>query len=207
MQIETVVVGFLQTNCYIVYDENEKKGVVIDPGAAPDRIIEHIKKSGCKIEYILLTHAHYDHIGALAEVKKYTGAKVVVPLGDVDFLYNDDDNLWNRYSRGERERVSEDITVRDNDTVMCAGMEFRYIETPGHTNGSCCILCGDAMFSGDTLFQMTVGRVDHPTGDFNILMQSVEKMKKIDKNYTVYPGHAGSTTLDFEKQNNPYFNN
>ena len=199
MQCICLNIGMLQTNCYVVYDD-DKVGAVIDPGGNEDRIIEVIRKNNLKITHILLTHAHFDHLLAADAVRAETGAALMVSTADRSMLEN------RAYSM-----IPPHITIPiadelfdDKDEIKTGGLTFKVMHTPGHTPGSCCFKCENVLFSGDTLFESSIGRVDFPGGDAAAMECSLAALSELDGGYTVLPGHGGSTTIEREKANNPY---
>lgn len=195
MILQTVIVGDIETNCYIFGDEETKKGAVIDPGDCAGEILQAVLESGLAIEYIFVTHGHGDHIQALAEVKEATGAKVVASEAEAPRLAK---GQWGSTP------VETDILAKDGDVFAVGSLACRWLITPGHTNGSSCILAGDTLFSGDTLFYCECGRCDLPTGDYDEMLVSLKRLALLPGDYKVYPGHGPSSAMDFERQNNPY---
>jgi Zn-dependent hydrolases, including glyoxylases len=188
MNIDVIRTGLIRENCYIVSDENNVAAVV-DPGDNAGKILAFIEEKGYKPEVILITHGHFDHIGAAAEVKRKTGAKVAIHSADKDAL-----------------RFEPDIIVEDGDVVKCGDLEFAVIETPGHTPGCVCYVCDNAMFSGDTLFYESIGRTDMEGGDFSEMRKSLAKLAALPhKDMDVFPGHMQATTLEHERMHNPFF--
>ena len=189
----------LQTNCYIAYDD-DRVGVVIDPGGEEDRIIEVVRKNDLSITHILLTHAHFDHLLAADAVRAETGAVLMLSAADRD-------TLGNRAYSMIPPHVSIPIVDEffdDKDEIKIGGMTFEVVYTPGHTPGSCCFKCENLLFSGDTLFEGSIGRVDFPGGDAAAMMRSLAALAELEAGYTVFPGHGGGTTIEREKANNPY---
>jgi glyoxylase-like metal-dependent hydrolase (beta-lactamase superfamily II) len=203
MKIETVVVGVLQTNCYIVHDF--KEAIVIDPGSDPKKIISIIENIGLKPQLILNTHYHFDHTGANLDIKNMF--HIPIAIGDKDAHY-----LQNAYKDAlvfmidTEKSPPADILLKEGDTVTLGDIKFVVIETPGHTIGSICLYNKEnaVLFSGDTLFFESIGRFDLPTGNFNSLMNSINKILTLDENTTVYPGHGLQTTIKREKVSNPF---
>lgn len=194
MNIITMPLGALQTNCYLVCDEKNGVCAVIDPGAFGDRILARAQEAGMRIGAILLTHAHFDHTG---------GLKVLhAALPDVKIYVhpNDSDNNTNM-SHGHL--VYTD-TYREGDTVTVGDLAFTVMETPGHTPGSVCLRCESALFSGDTLFAGACGRTDFPGGSGSAMLTSLRRLAELDGNFDVYPGHGKSSALDDERRYNPY---
>lgn len=195
MLIKTLPVGHLETNCYVVTDENTLECAVIDPGAESNTILGYIEDSHLKCRAVMLTHAHFDHVGALGAVMKETGARCYV----------------NRREEGTgvtglRDfRPPEDsVFYGEGDTVQVGSLTFRVMETPGHTPGGVTLICGDALFTGDTLFRLSCGRTDFPGGDMNAELRSLKRIADLPGDYDVYPGHDMSSRLSVERANNPY---
>jgi glyoxylase-like metal-dependent hydrolase (beta-lactamase superfamily II) len=187
MKIEVVVTGMIMENCYIASD-GDGRAAVVDPGDDAGRIIKAIERGGCSVEWILITHGHFDHIGAAAALKERTGARVAIHAAD-----------------GAALRFRPDMEVKDGDVIRCGEMEFAVIETPGHTPGCVCYICGDAMFSGDTLFRESVGRTDMPGGSFADMRRSLIKLRDLSyERLDVFPGHMEPTTLEHERIHNPF---
>ena len=209
MTVERFLTGEIQTNTYLVVNDEDKEALLIDPGSANDELDKAVLGvlEQNRIVYILLTHGHFDHIGGVAHYQKMTGAKVVCEVQDEEFVKNDAFNLSTLFWCGNWEKFSIDIALKDGDTLPFGKKTIKLLHTPGHTQGSCCYLLGDALFSGDTLMCSSIGRTDFATGDVGQMKESLEKLKSICEDYTVYPGHGGMTTLQQEKDKNPYMGN
>ena len=192
LNMYSMALGDYQTNCYFVWGDGDTC-TVIDPGYEPQTILLQAKKLGKTIEAILLTHGHFDHIGAVREVAAETGCKVYVCEPEL--------SMPSRLTTGP---VYHTDTYKEGDVLTLSGVTFHVLQTPGHTAGSVCLLAEDSMFSGDTLFRNTCGRTDLPTGSWQQMQQSLKRLADLPKNYAVYPGHGPATTLDEEKQYNPY---
>jgi len=192
----------LGENTYIAYCEDTKKGFIVDPGGNAEGIIKAVCDNGINVEYIILTHAHFDHIDALAEVKEKLGAKVCVHKLDSMGLLDGSISLYQYMS--DDKKVKADILLDDEDILYVGNMKLEIIHTPGHTPGSICILSDDIMFTGDTLFNMSIGRVDFPGGSDYDMYKSLAKLMKFDKKIKVYAGHGDSTTIGYEKIYNPF---
>lgn len=202
-----VVVGMVQTNCYIVAADNSDTCVIIDPGAHPGRIINAVDESGKKPVAILLTHGHFDHITAIPELLEKYGNKIKVYSSEAEreLLGSADINCSSMVDRPVT--VTADVYVNDGDIIEEAGLRFKVIATPGHTIGSVCYYIEDesVLFSGDTLFEMSVGRTDLPTGSSTAIVESIKnRLFVLPDSVTVYPGHGSETDIAFEKHNNMF---
>ena len=179
------------TNCYIVADEKTKEAMIVDPGGEAEKIIEMINILGVKVKYIVLTHCHADHTGALKEIKTALGGKILVHRFENDGLVNPDINLED-YVGEHHTFIEADSRVDDGDIIHVGDLEFKIIHTPGHTKGGICLYCSKEklLFSGDTLFRGTWGRTDLPTGDINEIMKSItNKLLILPEDTIIYPGH------------------
>lgn len=202
MLIHRVVVGALAVNCYIIENPQNSQAVVIDPGAEFDKIMRCIEEQDLTVKAILLTHGHYDHIGAVDALKKATKAEVYVHEAEAAYLDDGQKNL--SVMMGGKITAPYDYVVKEGDQLQLAKLDFEVIHTPGHTPGGTCYKMGDALFTGDTLFQGTMGRTDFPGGSYAELMASIKnKLKPLDDNIHVYPGHGADSTIGIEKQSNP----
>ena len=203
MIIKCFTAGQLENNMYLVIDEKTKKAVLIDASAFIPEIIASVKEFGVDVEYILLTHGHFDHIMGLTELKKALNAKAVICLDDL--IISDNINEFTRLFGGLSESVppTYEKFVKDGDIITVGDMQIKVIHTPGHTEGGVCYLIEDKLFSGDTLFRGSVGRTDLFGGSFEELLDSIKnKLFKLDDNITVYPGHGPVTTIGYEKKYN-----
>lgn len=199
MKIVTLHTTMLETGTYVVI--NGGRAFVVDPGADAERIIAAAEAEGAKIEWVLLTHAHFDHIGAAAALQR-EGARIILHRDDVK-LIKSFQNL-SVLAGVKVEHFIPDVTVAGGETLDVAGVSVKVIHTPGHTAGSVCYVAGDVIFSGDTLFALSYGRTDFPTGSFAQLKNSVvNKLFALEGDYKVLPGHEGPTTLDYERAHNP----
>jgi glyoxylase-like metal-dependent hydrolase (beta-lactamase superfamily II) len=202
LKVETLKVGFLKTNCYIAYNPETLRGFVIDPGYRGSFIADTIKKLGVTVEYIFITHAHFDHITALADVAAATGAKVGASAHDAELIESaDPDKL--KFNAVKIKPTKVDIILHDEDELTCGGETLRILQTPGHSIGSICIDTGEYLFTGDTLFLDTCGRVDFEGGNVADMLASLRRLAALDGERVVYPGHEDATTLSRERRENP----
>lgn len=202
MQIRAVTVGMLSTNCYIVSDETTGDCAVIDPGAYANRILDVVKQNNLTVRYVLLTHGHYDHILASSAIVKETGAPLAIHREDEWLLSAEEAKMFGHSEGYVPPRA--DRYLADGDEVDAGNLRFRVLHTPGHTAGSCTLLCGNAMFSGDTLFQESCGRTDLETGSMQDMLRSLKRLCLLEGDYSVFPGHESFSTLQYEREHNLY---
>ena len=193
LNMKHLALGAYQTNCYLVWEENSPTCVVIDPGYEPDTILVEAKKLGKEITAVLLTHGHFDHVGGVRELAAETGCPV--------YLHEAELSMPPQMTAGPLFYTN---TYGEGDFVEAAGLSFKVLHTPGHTPGSVCLLCENAMFSGDTLFWGSCGRTDLPGGSWVTIRKSLLRLADLSGDYDVYPGHGDATTLSFERKMNPY---
>lgn len=198
MKIEVQQVGDLMTNCYIVWDENTKNAAVIDPGDDGAYLSDCLKKNGLTLQYILLTHGHFDHIGGVDELKSTCGSNPKVYLSHKDLGL---ESVFHETIALDPNSVTD---WKEGDSVTMDSITFRVLSTPGHTPGSVCLIAGDILFSGDTLFQGSCGRTDFPGGSWTEMSASLRRLYQLPGDYTVLSGHTGSTTLDRERKTNVF---
>ena len=193
LKIHVLPLGDYQTNCYIVHEENSTDCLIIDPGYEPEIISSHLEEKGLTPEAILLTHCHFDHVGAVKDLAAQYDCKVFLDKKELampPMLTNGPLYYTDGYG--------------DGDTLTLAGIPIQVLETPGHTPGSVCLIMEDTLFSGDTLFAGSCGRTDLPCGDARAMRDSLRRLAALSENYRVCPGHGPSSTLNREKQTNPY---
>ncbi|MDD4873509.1 MAG: MBL fold metallo-hydrolase [Dehalococcoidales bacterium] len=205
MILKMLTVGAYEANCYIVGSEKDRSGMVIDPGDEAGRIISEIKNLNLQIKTIVLTHGHADHTGAAMKVKKETGAEIAVHEDDISLINNEIISAILGFSRDKR--CIPDKLLNDGDVVSIGGLNFNVIHTPGHSSGGICLSGEGVLFSGDTLFENSIGRTDLPgsDGDYEIIIKSIkDKLMTLDDKITVYPGHGPKTTIGAERRGNPF---
>lgn len=199
MEIRTLVTGIYGSNCYIVMDDNTKEAVVIDPGGDVDNIIKDIDTIGAKVKYIILTHGHLDHTSGVEELKNSTKA-VVCMNGEDDDLITQGANLFGPLIKGGADKI-----LKHGDIIKISNLEFACIDTPGHTPGGMSFLIENCVFTGDTLFEGSIGRTDLTGGDFNTIITSIKSnLLCLAGSTIVYPGHGPCSTINNEKLNNPF---
>lgn len=196
MLIKSFPLGQLETNCYIVTDEDTLECAVIDPGDESNTVLDYIEDNRLKCRYIFLTHGHFDHTMAVGAVAEGTGATVCINEKDA---HADIPSAPFRFTPPEGS-----VFYNEGDVFEVGSLKFQVIETPGHTPGGVTLLCEDALFTGDTLFRDSCGRTDFPGGDMNELLASLRKLCALPGDYEVYPGHMDSSTLDRERRFNYY---
>ncbi len=197
MTIDILSLGIYQANCYIL--SNGSRCIAIDPGGNAEQVLEMLQRKGLTLEAILLTHGHFDHVGGVKALVKQTHCQLWMHEGD--YSYGPESNMWFPLSSSD---FSEVHFYEDGEELTLAGLPISILGTPGHTWGSVCIAVEDNLFTGDTLFQNSCGRTDLEGGDIRWMQHSLRRLKELEKNYTVYPGHGPKTTLDREKRVNPY---
>ena len=204
IQITGVVSGNLQVNCYIVYDVNLKKAIIVDPGEQAQKVINKIETLNLQPELLINTHGHFDHIFSDDIIREKYNIPLAIFKDDVEMLSDSNSNL-SQYMDNPITIKQADIIFDKEEVKETSFCKYKVIHTPGHSKGSICILIDDILFSGDTVFKYSIGRTDLLGGNYNEFMQSLEKIKKLPKNIIIYPGHGPVTTLKEELENNPYF--
>ena len=203
MKVKRGVFPPLSNNCYLIIDEKTNRSALIDCSVYNDDMKALIGDT--KLEYVLLTHGHYDHTGGVKAVKEAYGAEIVISKEDEKQLSSAVQSLA-ALSVEMFEKMSADITVGDGDIIELGEIRINVIATPGHTKGGVCYLAENSLFTGDTLFRGSCGRTDFPGGSGQEMLESLRKLRDLEGDYNVYPGHEDVTTLDFERKNNYYMN-
>lgn len=201
LQVKTLTLGEYRVNCYIVHKKDDHRCVVIDPGYEPERILGYLEEQDLSLQGVLLTHGHFDHVGAMPQLVEKTGCQL--------WLCHPDCTMPNTPAFPhllplEEETLPHPSFYQDGDTVELAGMSFHVIHTPGHSLGSVCLEVEDVLFTGDTLFAGTCGRTDLPGSSQRSIMESLARLKKLPYDRIVYPGHGYPTTLNNQRRSNPY---
>lgn len=201
MEIKVIHLGLIKTNCYLLSTDNA--AVVIDPGFKTEITSDFLKANAGKERMILITHAHFDHIGGAERLRAETGVKIGIGELDAPALSDTELNLSDKF-HANIEPFSADLTFKDGEKFSVGDIPFEVILTPGHTVGGVSYLSGEDLFSGDTLFAGAVGRTDMPGGNLKALKKSLKKLISLPNNTKVYPGHGDFTAVGQEKENNMF---
>lgn len=205
MVIKTFIAGMMQTNCYVASNEETKECFLVDPAVCTPDMVSYIKENGLKLQAILLTHGHFDHILGITEFLREFEVPVYAYEAEKELLEDAEKNLSSAY--GMFYTFKEAEYLKDGQVLEIAGMKIKVIYTPGHTVGGCCYYLEEekVLFSGDTLFYTSIGRTDFETGSYNKLVNSVRlKLFRLPDEVKVYPGHMSETTIGYEKKYNPF---
>jgi glyoxylase-like metal-dependent hydrolase (beta-lactamase superfamily II) len=201
MMLESLTVGPMAANCYIIADPASKEAAVIDPGGDPSKIRRSLKKNGLKLKFVINTHGHGDHIGANAQL----GVPVYIHRLDADFLGDPKKNLSQVFLFSIKSPKAARL-LEDGDAIKLGSITLEVIHTPGHTPGSICLKTDSVIFTGDTLFRAGVGRTDLPGSDESALFRSIrERLFAFGDDTVIYPGHGEPSTIGDEKRDNPFF--
>lgn len=199
MTIKCIPTGQLEANCYIVADEETNIALIIDPGDEPDRILEAAQ--GLDVQYIVLTHGHFDHLGAVPEIKEHTGAKVAIHEDEIE-TYKSVAAQGAFWGFKMPEMPAPDMLLNEGDEIEIGEVTFTVIHTPGHSPGSMCLYTKGVVITGDTLFANSVGRTDFPGGSMPKLKTSFRKLMALPDDTGVLPGHGPGTTIKRERTEN-----
>ncbi|OIP41870.1 MBL fold metallo-hydrolase [Candidatus Desantisbacteria bacterium CG2_30_40_21] len=206
MQVDTLIVGELRVNCYIISHEDSRECIIIDPGENGERILQFLEEKGLTPIYIINTHGHSDHIGANLFIAEQTGAKILIHQNDAKMLHDPISNLSSFLSNPAVSKQA-DYILEDGEILEISGITIEVVHTPGHTKGGICLKIDNYLFTGDTLFAGGVGRTDFPSGSHKTLMESIGKrLMTLSDEITIYPGHGESSTIGMERRNNPFLN-
>ncbi len=204
MKIEIIPVSPFETNCYLVWNEEDKSCAVIDPGDEPERIMSRIKQFKILPKAILLTHGHADHIAAVEPIKQAFEIPIYIGRGDEELLVSPSGNISALFGFDIICPPADHI-VNDADVLKIGSLDFSVIATPGHSPGGVCYLIGNSLFCGDALFAGSIGRTDLPGGDYELLIDSINKgILTLPDNIVCYPGHGPATTVGNERKGNPF---
>ncbi len=205
IKIECFPLGEIEANCYFVTDPEAKVSLLVDMGDASGEVEEKVRQFGAdRLQYLLLTHGHFDHIGYAAQMKqKFPNMQIVIGKEDADFTNDDRLNLAGHFGL-RQEHFTADILAEEGSELAFGTETVKVLATPGHTRGGVCYVLGNSIFTGDTLFRGSVGRTDFPTSSTPDMLRSVKKLAELDGNYHLYCGHGADTTLDFERKNNMF---
>ena len=205
MILRKMELGDFGSNCYLVGDEDTKEGMIIDPGDDGSSIMKQVKALGLSIKIIVLTHSHIDHVGGLADVKKATGAVIAIHENEAPFLLKQPRLM--EFMPPTPPSPPADRLLKDGDMIKVGKLKFKVLHTPGHTSGGICLLGDGIVFTGDTLFNYSIGRADFPGSDYDQEMQSIRsKLMTLPDETKVYPGHGPATTIGTERKGNPFIN-
>lgn len=207
LRIEMLEVGQIEANCYLVYDEQTREALVIDPGAEGERIQKRIEVLALKVKYIINTHGHLDHIGANGYLKeKNREAEICIHRGDSEMLTDPRKNISFYFAGKEIDGPPADRHLEAGEVLTIGTLNFKVLHTPGHTLGGICLVGEGVCFTGDTLFAGSIGRTDLPGGSFPTIIKAIKnELFVLDEETVVYPGHGPQTTIGHEKKTNPYF--
>ena len=205
MKVKKLEVGPMLANCYIVWCEETREALVIDPGGEGRRILAEATGEQLEIKYVVNTHGHIDHIAANAEICSATGAKLMIHEDDASLLNNSSLNL-SMFTGSPVQGWRPDILLHEGEEITCGKqVHLKVLHTPGHTPGGICLQSEDLIFSGDSLFAESIGRTDFPGGSYTALIESIKnKIMVLDDAYLVYPGHGPATTVGYERAHNPF---
>lgn len=206
MKLYNIQVGPIGTNCYILNNEENNEGIIVDPGADASRILHAVEELKLKVAGIFVTHGHSDHIGALHQVRQATKAPVYMSAEDAPMLADPEGNL-SRWMGEDVSTFAPEKLVADGDVINVAGFEFKVLATPGHTPGGVCFLneANTICFVGDTIFCESIGRTDFPGGSYKQILESIKnKIMTLDDGIRLLPGHMTSTSVGWERKRNPY---
>lgn len=204
LKFEIIAVGPLAANCVVIWEGRRLEAIIVDPGDEPERIVDFVKKGALKVKCIVCTHAHFDHVGAVPEVKSETGAFIALHAAEMEIWegVRDQAALWG-YEIGPM--PPPDLLLKDGDFIAMGESRFQVIHTPGHSPGGICLYGFGLAVTGDTLFAGSIGRTDFYGGDHGLMMQSLRRLARLPAGTVVLPGHGSSSTIGEEVKNNPFY--
>ena len=200
-KIDVLPLGSYQTNCYIVWASGSSRCAVIDPGFEPQTVLNRLAELGLTLDAVLLTHGHFDHVGAVEALVATTGCKLWMSQSD----YTQRKNPMNDYLYPLHDKDFCEVSFCEEGEIICVGnLRFSVMETPGHTEGGVCYVCNNVIFSGDTLFKGSIGRTDFPSSSNSDMRKSLDRLCLLPDETVVYPGHGPKTTIGEEKRSNMF---
>ncbi len=203
MKVKTFELGPLQTNTYVLWDEDTREAIVVDPADEPDTILGFLKDNNLTLKYIFLTHAHFDHVGAVPEIKEATKVPLLLHKEEL-YIYEAARDMAAFWGFDIDPLPEVDRPLEEGFTLSLGEKQFQVIHTPGHSPGSICLYGSGMVFTGDTIFAGSVGRTDFEGGDINKLRESFRRLMKLPDETQVFPGHGPSTTIVIERDHNPF---
>ena len=206
MKVLVLPLGEMSVNCLIIYDETTKTGAVVDPGGenCTEKILSKCEAAGITVKYILLTHAHFDHMLSLEALREATGAPLALHAHDADSITDPSLTYMEQFAKITEGCKPAEITLWDGDTLELGETVLTVMHTPGHTMGSVCYMADGIILTGDTLFCSGIGRSDLYGGDEMELKDSLKRLVRLEGDYKLYPGHGGTTSMERQRQTNVY---
>jgi hydroxyacylglutathione hydrolase len=204
MILQKIVVGPLESNCYIIADEHTKETLIVDPGDEPDKIIDLIHENSLQVKYIVCTHAHFDHVGAISDIKQETGASIIIHQDERE-IYRSTREQAVSWGFELDDLPEPDMLVSEGDILEIGSLKFVIIHTPGHSPGSICLSGEDILITGDTVFAGSVGRTDFYGGNIVQLKKSFKRLMSFSEETKIFPGHGPETTVEREKKENFFY--
>lgn len=206
MKTACIPVGEFGSNCWLIIDEKTNDAIIIDPSPSIEKIEATLKERNLTLRYVLLTHGHFDHMTSCDDIRDRLGVPLAVHADDAVCLENSDYNAYRRFMAGDLVYRPADIILHDASVINLKNISVKVMHTPGHTMGSVCYIAEDCIFTGDTLFDRSVGRTDLTGGDDKKLMLSLKRLSSLNGDFRIFPGHGSVTTLDKQRKFNPYLN-
>lgn len=205
MEVKGFKIGPFITNSYLFYDINTKKAIIFDVGGEDiDNLLKFLNDNELELSYIIITHGHADHIAGVDLLRKLTNAKVIVHKNDDEMLLDFTKNM-SEWILGKKISLEADIFISDDVEMDLSGIKVKFYHTPGHTKGAMCVIIDKYLITGDTVFKDTIGRTDFYGGNYETILKSLVKIQGLGDDLIILPAHNETTTMKYEKQNNPYF--